>query len=258
MATPGSGETKLDWRLGIALASVPWSIEQRAMLVPLSTPLSNFSGIDLAALPSLARGEVRAVRARSVVATAQSLAGYGHLVDDFETAECAIVPWPVRGPRPLVPGTGIEGGAVEDRFVMERRGQVQYAINYAVGRSYVTGWFEDPSSASEAASAGDVSRLYTHEANYHPDGGQIFFPEGGVPFVALLARPGDDVCPEDFVAFRFDGTRGVHVNPCVWHQPVFPLVAAARFKNRQGRVHACVSVDLVREFGVYVEVPLVV
>lgn len=30
---------------------------------------------------------------------------------------------------------------------MERRGQVQYAVNHAVARSYVTGWFEDPALA---------------------------------------------------------------------------------------------------------------
>lgn len=226
------------------------------MLSAVSATFANFSGIDLSALPSIARGDARVVRARSVVATAEALAGYGRLVDDFDDAELTIVPWPVRGPRPLVPGTGVEGGAVEDRFVMERRGQVQYATNHAVGRSYVTGWLEDPPLASEARPPADASRIYTHEANYHPDGGQIFFPEARTPFVALLARPGDDVRPEDFIAFTFDGSRGVHVDPGVWHQPVFPLGASARFANRQGRVHACVSVDFVGEFGVYVEVPL--
>lgn len=226
------------------------------MLNAVDVTFANFSGIDFSALPSLARGEARAVRARWVVATDASLAGYGRLVDDFAGAEVTIVPWPVLGTRPLVPGTGVEGGAVEDRFVMERRGQVQYAMNYAVGRSYVTGWFEDPPFASEARPPSDATRLYTHEANYHPDGGQIFFPEQRAPFVALLARPTDDVRPEDFIAFYFDGSRGVHIDPGVWHQPVFPLGASARFANRQGRVHACVSVDFVREFGVYVEVPL--
>jgi ureidoglycolate lyase len=214
----------------------------------------NFSGIDLAALPALSA--VRVVHARHVVATEESLRGYGHLVPDFERADLTIVPWPVKGPRPLVPGTGVEGGEVADRFVMERRGQVQYASNYAVGREYVTGWFDDPASASEGVPPRDRSKLYTHEANYHPDGGQIFFPEDRAPFVALLARPGDDVTPEDFVAFAFDGGCGVHVDPGVWHQPVFPIGPSARFSNRQGRVHACVSVDFVGEFGVYVAVPL--
>jgi hypothetical protein len=217
---------------------------------------SNFSGVDLGRLPSIGRGAARVVRARAVVATPESLAGYGHLVDDFDTAEVTLVPWPVRGPRPLVPGTGAEGGIVCEDFVMDRRGQMQMATNYAVGRAYVTGWFEDPAIASESHRATDTSRIFTHEANYHPDGGQIFFPCSRSPFVALLARPGDDVRAEDFVAFQFDGTRGVHVAPNVWHQPVFPTTNEARFRNKQGRVHACVSVDFVGEFGAYVEVPL--
>ncbi len=221
-----------------------------------SVTFANFSGIDLAALPSIARGEARVVRAPFVVATDRTLEGYGHLVDDFDGALVTIVPWPVHGRRSLVPGTGVEGGVVEDSFVMERRGAVQHATNHAVHRSYVTGWFADPPSASDSCDPSDASRLYTHEANYHPDGGQVFFPEDSDPFVALLARPGDDVRPEDFVAFAFDGRRGVHVDPGVWHQPVFPVGPRARFKNRQGRVHACVSVDFVGEFGAYVEVPL--
>jgi ureidoglycolate hydrolase len=106
-----------------------------------------------------------------------------------------------------------------------------------------------------ACSSGPAS-FYTHEADYHPDGGQIFFPLAATSFVALLARPGDDVHAEDFVAFWFDGTRGVHIDPGVWHQPVFPLAQSAVFDNRQGRVHACVSIDFVGELGAFIEVPL--
>lgn len=218
--------------------------------------ISNFSGIDLERLPSIARGEIGVVRARSIRATEASLVGYGHIVDDFAHAAVTIVPWPVEGPRPLVPGTGIEGGTVEDRFVMERRGQVQYAVNHAVGRAYVTGWFDDPATAREDTTPRDVSRVYTHEANYHPDGGQIFAPLTRAPFVALLARPGDDVKAEDFIAFWFDGTRGLHVDPGVWHQPIFPVLERATFDNRQGRVHACVSINFVGELRAFIEVPL--
>jgi ureidoglycolate lyase len=218
--------------------------------------LSNFSGIDFAALPSIARGQARAIRAPLVVATETSLAGYGQLIDDYTCAEAAIVPWPTSGARPLVAGTGVEAGTVADTFIMERRGEVQYATNHAVGRSYLTAWFADPPDASESREPSDRSRLYTHEANYHPDGGQIFFALDGAPFIALLARPGDDVRPEEFVAFSFDGRRGVHVDPGVWHQPVFPLAGQGRYFTRQGRVHACVSIDFVGEFGAYVEVPL--
>jgi len=217
---------------------------------------SNFAGADLAAMPSLRRGEVRAHRVPLIEATAESLRGYGRIVPDFASAEVTIVTWPQPGWRPVVPGTGNEGGIVEDSFEMVRRGEVQHAVNHAVGRSYITGWFADPASAEEGRPAADTSRIYTHEANYHPDGGQVFFPRAGAAFVALLAKPGDDVTPEDFRAFACDGSFGIHIDPGVWHQPMFPVEARAGFDDKQGRVHACISVDFVREFGCYLEVPL--
>ncbi len=223
---------------------------------PASHMLSNFAEIDLSALPSIAAGDVRAHRAPLVVATAESLQGCGHLVADFSEGDVTLVTWPQPGWRPVVPGTGAEGGVVEDRFEMERRGEVMHAVNHAVGRSYITGWFADPASASEDRAPSDVRRIFTHEANYHPDGGQIFCPRDAAAFVALLAPPGDDVSPDDFVAFHFDGSFGVHIDPGVWHQPVFPTAARASFDNRQGRVHCCISVNFVSEFGCYIEVPL--
>ncbi len=225
--------------------------------MPDDTQFSNFAGVDLARMPSIARGEARMVTAKRVRATAESLKGYGHLVEDFATGKVTIVTWPQPGWRPIVDGTGNEGGVVEDTFEMVRSGQIQHAVNHAVGRGYITGWFDDPATAREDAAPRDLTRLYTHEANYHPDGGQVFFPRGGAAFVALLARPGDDVKPEDFVAFHFDGRFGVHIDPGVWHQPVFPVGERATFDDRQGKVHACVAVDFVSEFGAYVAVPLV-
>lgn len=75
--------------------------------------------------------------------------------------------------------------------------------------------------------------------------------------MALLAKPDDDVRPEDFLAFYCDGSFGIHIDPGVWHQPAFPLASTAIFDDKQGRVHACIVVDLVSEFGCYLEVPLV-
>ncbi len=220
------------------------------------TLFSNFSGTDFARPPAIARNEARVVEARAVWATAESLAGYGRLVADFASAEVAIVTWPQPGRRPVVAGTGNEGGVVADVFEFARKGQVQHAVNRAVGRGYVTGWFDDPGTAREDAPPRDSTRLFTHEANYHPDGGQVFHPRAGASFVALLAKPGDDVRPEDFVAFHFDGRAGVHIDPGVWHQPVFPLGETAVFDDKQGRVHACIAVDFIGEFGAYVAVPL--
>lgn len=224
--------------------------------MPRDITFSNFAAFDLSAPPSIARGEAGVVAAPWIKATTESLAGYGRLVDDFATDKVTIVTWPQPSWRPIVSGTGNEGGVVEDFFEMMREGQIQRAVNHAVGRSYVTGWFGDPATASPKVAARDTSRLFTHEANYHPDGGQIFFPRNGAPFVALLAKPGDDVKPADFVAFAFDGTKGVHIDPNVWHQPVFPLAERATFDDRQGRVHACVACDFIGEFGTYIAVPV--
>jgi ureidoglycolate lyase len=218
--------------------------------------ISNFAKFDIAAPPSLARGDARAYRVPRVVACLDSLRGLGHIVPNFAAEGVTIVTWPQTGWRPIVPGTGNEGGMVQDCFIMERRGEVQHAVNRAVGRSYITGWYADPATASEQRAAENVDRIYTHEANYHPDGGQIFSPRAGAAFVALLAPAGDDVTPDKFVAVCCDGSFGIHIDPGVWHQPVFPLDSKAVFDDKQGRVHACVSVDFVTEFGCYLEVPL--
>jgi ureidoglycolate lyase len=218
--------------------------------------LSNFAALNLAAMPSLTSGAARAQRVPQLIATQESLRGYGHVVRDFARACVTIVTWPQPDWRPIVPGTGNEAGVVEDTFVMERRGEIQHAVNQAVGRSYITGWFADPSAASSDREPADTTRIFTHEANYHPDGGQIFCPRNGASFVALLAKSGDDVRPEDFVAFYCDGSFGIHIDPGVWHQPVFPLASSAVFDDKQGRVHACVAIDFVSEFGCYLEIPL--
>lgn len=218
--------------------------------------IDNFSGVDLDAMPSTARGALRIHRVRHVVATAEALAGMAEIVHVFDDVDPVIVPWPVPGKRPLVPGTGIEGGWVAGDFTMRREGGVLWADNHAVARSYLTGWYGDPATASPADADVDTTRVLTHEANHHPDGGQVFFPKDRQPFVALLAPPKDDVMPDDFVAFWCDGSFGIHILPEVWHQPLFPTGDALAFDDKQGRVHACVSVDFVGEFGCVIEVPL--
>jgi ureidoglycolate lyase len=217
---------------------------------------SNFAELDLDAMPSIARGAARAHPVPLVPANEATLRGFGHVVPDFGKGRVTIVTWPQPGWRPIVPGTGNEGGIVEDSFEMVRRGEIQHAVNHAVGRSYITGWFADPASASEGRTPADTSRIFTHEANYHPDGGQIFSPRDGAPYVALLAKPGDDIRPDDFVAFHCDGSFGIHIDPGVWHQPMFPVGERAAFDDKQGRVHACIAVNFVSEFGCYLEVPL--
>jgi len=53
------------------------------------------------------------------------------------------------------------------------------------------------------------------------------------------------------------GNFGVQIHPGIWHQPVFPLAERAVFRDKQGKVHACVAVDFVKEFSTYLLVPLV-
>jgi len=93
-------------------------------------------------------------------------------------------------------------------------------------------------------------------ANYHPDGGQLFFPLERQPFLVPLALPGDDIKPEDFVCFRFSGDQGLYIHPNVWHEGVFAPSGTQRFFDKQGAVHARVSVEFAREFGCLLEAPL--
>jgi len=218
--------------------------------------IDNFCGIDLNNPPSIIKGEAKVFTAEFIIANKDNLNGYGTIVYNFKDEVCTIVPWPVFGKRKLVPGTGIEGGTVEDVFTMKREGDIQFATNNAVKRSYITGWYSDPATASSSKNTNNNDFIYTHEANYHPDGGQIFFSRNNEPFVMLLAKATDDVKIEDFKAFYFSGEVGLQILPSVWHQPAFSCKDNVVFDNRQGKVHACVGVDFFEEFGGYIKVPL--
>ncbi len=77
----------------------------------------------------------------------------------------------------------------------------------------------------------------------------MFFPLDEQPYVVPLALPGDNVRPDDFVCFWFNGKQGLCIHPNVWHEGAFALRGEQRFLDRQGAVHARVSVDFAREFG---------
>lgn len=195
------------------------------------------------------------VRIPVIDADDENIAPYGRLVDDPEQQAIEIRRWPATGWRPVDPDTGDEGGTTEGVFHSEWLGDILYGRNEAVGGHYVLGYGAEPSTAV----AGDPrppSRILLWHANYHPDGGQLFFPLDPGPFVVPLALPGDDVRPRDFVCFRFDGTRGLYIHPDIWHEGVFTLGTRQRFFDRQGAVHARVSVDFAREFDCLLEVEL--
>jgi hypothetical protein len=204
--------------------------------------------------PALPSGLAR-VRMPVVDATPQALEGYGRLVDDPAECRVEIVRWPARGRRPIDADTGDQGGTTEGVFVSEWRGDILYGRNEAVGGHYILAYAEPPEHARTDHDRGPRRMMLWH-ANYHPDGGQLFFPLEPAPFCVPLALPGDEVRPEHFVCFRFDGRRGLYIHPDVWHEGVFGLQGTQRFFDKQGAVHARVSVDFAREFGCLLEAPL--
>jgi ureidoglycolate lyase len=150
----------------------------------------------------------------------------------------------------------INASVVEGVFELWWKGETVYARNNAVGDTYLFGWSNWP---EEAATNGPVKprrRALIWRANYHPDGGQLFCPLRGQSFALPLAMPGDDVAPERFVSFWCDGSHGLYIHRNVWHVAIVPLDNHAKFLDRQGRVHARVSVDFGKEFGCYLTVPM--
>jgi hypothetical protein len=190
-----------------------------------------------------------------VEATPSSLEGYGRLVADPKDCEIEIVRWPATGSRPVDPGTGDQGGTTEGVFVSEWRGDVLYGRNEAVSGHYILAYADAPERAREDHERAPARMLLWH-ANYHPDGGQLFFPLDERPFYVPLALPGDDIEPERFVCFRFDGSAGLYIHPSIWHEGVFTLRGTQRFFDKQGAVHARVSVDFPREIGCLLEAPI--
>lgn len=187
-----------------------------------------------------------------VTATATALEGYGYLVDDPNAVRVEIVRWPAQGSRPIDAGTGDQGGTTEGVFVSEWQGDILYGCNEAVGGHYILAYAKAP-EASRIDHADKPQRMLLWHANYHPDGGQLFFPLDEQPFYVPLALPGDDITPQRFVCFRFAGSQGLYIHPNVWHEGVFTLKGTQRFFDKQGAIHARVSVDFAREFGCLLE-----
>ena len=158
-----------------------------------------------------------------VVATDDSVQEYGCLVDDPATFDIEIVRWPAPGWRPIDEGTGDEGGYVEGIFHGNWKGDILYGANEAVNGNYVLGWSTDPQKASADAATCPRDKVLLWHMNYHPDGGQLFFPLDNKPFVVPAALTGDDLTPEKVVAFWCDGSRGLYIHPGIWHEGIFPI-----------------------------------
>ena len=195
-----------------------------------------------------------------IEATNQNLKEYGYLVNDFDQCEIEIVTWPKQGWRNIEEGTGNEGGTTEGPFETWWEESILYGRNNAVehkgeydkdGR-YLLGYSSDPDDSSNKFTSEDPKQIYIWHVNYHPDGGQLFFPKDNKPYISPLALPGDDIQPDNFKAFYFNGSQGLYIHPNIWHEGVFPTKGRATFKGKQGKVHARVSIDLLEEFNSYI------
>lgn len=221
--------------------------------------------------------------------------GFGCLVEDpadfvaggggkqGEKYRFEIVKWPAQGWRSLDPATGDEAGTTEGAFEVQWKGDFFVGRNLAistVNNVYLDGLgTRTPTLASESGAksvalngteeGSDGSTLYLWMSDYHPDGGQLFFPmcgrgEAPCPFFVCLGPPehGDDIRPEHMRAFQIPAGRGVYINPGTWHNGIYVhrkrcLNGEPRsFLTRQGRVHARVSCSWAAEFKTLLRVRL--
>ncbi len=204
--------------------------------------------------PSLPSG-LHYIKIPVIKATATSVKGYGFLVDDPDNFKIEITRWPARGWRAVDTDSGDEGGVTEGIFHSEWRDDVLYGSNESVGGKYILGYAQPPEIASELHNNTPKKILLWH-SNYHPDGGQLFFPLDKRPFLVPVALPGDDRQLSQFICFWCDGTQGLYIHADIWHEGAFCISGKQRFLDRQGAVHARVSVDFAREFGCLLEISL--
>ena len=193
-----------------------------------------------------------------IKASNETLKGYGYLIDNFEKSQVEIVKWPKQGWREIDDGTGNEGGITEGSFdtwwvgstLYGENNAVQHNSDYEIDGKYILGYSSHPeTNIQQSCSYSRPKMMYMWHVNYHPDGGQLFFPTMSGPFISPLALPGDDVQVEDFKAFYFDGTEGLYIHPNIWHDGVYPINEKSSFLGKQGKVHARVSIDLKKEFN---------
>ena len=185
----------------------------------------------------------------TVVADEHNTKGYGFFVTDYDNTDVIINTWPKLKGRKIMLNTGNQGGIAEGEFITWCDDIYCYGQNKAVNGLYVT-------------AKKHQNRFATREANYHPDSGQVFYPQvlnKNQHFILLLAKtdaynePKDDISIHDFTAFKFNASLGFQIYPYIWHQPPYPINDNITFIGKQGKVHACVGMDSVSEFGAWIE-----
>jgi ureidoglycolate lyase len=207
-----------------------------------------------------------------VKATNESLKDMGYLItspDDVtvQNGKFDIVPWPTKGWRALDPNTGNEAGTTEGSMDIYWEEDRLYGKNHAIATDsnhYLLGFGNLPTqpaslSKSNIREPSEPSSVFIWYSDYHPDGGQLFFPTNGKPFISNLAPAvGDDITPDHFTAFYVSEGYGLYIYPGVWHNAVYihPSHSPISLFGRQGRIHARISVDWVKEFNTLLRVPL--
>ncbi len=158
----------------------------------------------------------------------ENVEGFGEVIRDLDDV-CPVVR---------------EGEMVCDRMEMVRRDDEIYSTNLAVGDEGVV--------ATVVDGAARVSHV-----NYHGDATQAFIAADRRPTIFLLAKPTDDLQPEDFVAFYSDGSVGMSMLPDVWHTSPLPVEGSQSYENTQGNGyhHATVEHEFLDQ-GVVLAVPL--
>ena len=217
-------------------------------------PQKNYKYDSTKIMPSFNKVEIPLVNA-----TNENLKGYGYLVDVYDQCKIEIVTWPKQGWRDIEEGTGNEGGTTEGPFeawweqniLYGRNSAVEHKSEYDKDGRYLLGYSSDPDTLKKNYIKEDPKQIYIWHVNYHPDGGQLFFPKENKQFISQLALPGDDIQLNDFKAFYFNGSQGLYIHPNIWHEGVFPTKERATFRGKQGKVHARVSIDLLEEFKSY-------
>ncbi|MCT9119051.1 ureidoglycolate lyase [Cupriavidus gilardii] len=80
----------------------------------------------------------------------------------------------------------------------------------------------------------------------HPLGSQAFIPLGDVPFLVVVAPPGDTIAPQAVRAFVTNGRQGVNYRKGVWHHSLIVTEGVARFivVDRGGPGNNCDELEL--------------
>ena len=148
----------------------------------------------------------RVVRVPLKQLTPENVEGFGEVIRSLDEVE------------PVVR----EGEMVTERMEMLRKGDELYFANLAVGDEGVV--------ATLVEGAAHVSHV-----NFHSDATQAFIGADRKPTVFLLAKPTNNLRPEDFVAFYSDGSLGMSMLPDVWHTSPLPVEGSQSYEKHAGQ-----------------------